>query len=68
MTTSESNAKGEFKMETLGREILRLNADGTYWIAEDVTDEEMRKVFPGLVRVAASLNFGVLECKAKHQA
>lgn len=50
------------------REVVRLNPDGSYWIAEDITDEEMRKVFRALVRVAASTMVspfaGIVKCSS----
>ena len=51
-----------------GREVLRLKADGTHWIARDITDAERRKVFADLVRVAAELNKKAQDCKAQHQS
>lgn len=51
-----------------GREVLRLKADGTIWIAPDITEGEIRQVLPDLAQFAADLNTKNLDCKAKHQS
>ena len=63
--TIEPTGEVQFKP---GREVLRLKADGGHWIAEDITDEEMRSCFPDLVKLAANLNKQALDCKAQHQS
>jgi hypothetical protein len=41
------------------REVIRFEKDGRFAIAPDITDEEMRAVFPNLVRLAANLQAAV---------
>ena len=52
----------------LPREVIRLNADGTSWVAPDITDDEIRKVLPDLVRVAATAHKTRLDCESQHQS
>lgn len=35
------------------REVVRVEKGGRFWIAPDITDEEMRNVFPALVQALA---------------
>ncbi len=62
----ESTSGGNFKVSIGPRELVRLRADGTTWIAPDIRNEELRKVFPEIVQMAANLSGRVLECTEKH--
>ncbi len=58
----------EFKIvdEGLNRETVRLNADGTYWIAPDITESEALRTLSELARYAAMAHRRLRECDANH--
>ena len=51
-----------------GREVVRLNADGTYWIAGDMTADEALKTIADLARYAAACHRKARECDLAHKA
>lgn len=56
----------EFAQNGPTREVVRIRPDGSYWIADDITDQEMRKVFGDLVVFAAILTRQVKGLPGNH--